>query len=235
VKKGFTIVEIIIALIVASVVAGVTMNITKQKIENTTGYYYYSAYALLKAAADEIIADTNPLTGDICTQIQNKLNVISNNCSANPKTITLRSGVIMTIPNSNATIGVLNNVNGWTINIDIDGTRGKGANGVANWVDIFTFYLTTDGKVIPAYTTGKGADSDKHLAVSIKYDTFPSGVRQTNWLRRSVSFRQAACESGYAAGTYCTTAPAFSKHADCIDTTADCRIVPIKPSPIGEL
>ncbi len=228
-KKGFTLAEIVVALVVASVVAGVTINITRQKIENTTEYFYYSAYSLLKSAVAEIIADTGQLSGDVCTQIDSKLNTISSNCAASPQTLTLRTGAVLTFA-ANPVPEQLETGTYTTVNIDIDGQR----SGSELWTDVFPFYLTNDGKVIPAYQQEPqaGGNNPKHLSFSVKYDVFDAGVRNQTpvWLLKSVSFQQAACTAGYVSSPiYCGS---FVKDAVCTEQ-ADCRIVPIRPSPIG--
>ena len=90
------------------------------------------------------------------------------------------------------------NQKGYVIYADIDGIRGNSV----LWDDIYPFYVTLSGRVIPAYDSianpeGSGADSEHHMQVSIINETFSAnGKRILKWLSKSISFKQGACESG---------------------------------------
>lgn len=92
-----------------------------------------------------------------------------------------------------------NNQKGYIIYADIDGVRGNSV----LWDDVYPFYVTLSGRVIPAYDSsvnaeGSGGDSTHHLQVSIINETFSaSGKRILKWLAKSISFKQGACESGF--------------------------------------
>ncbi len=221
--RAFTFAEIVIVMMAVAVIAGATLTITRQKLANAISAYYYSAYISLNTVVKELLMDTSALEGNLCAQLESKFNIITQDCTAIPATLTTRTGAVLTMNNNIAPISQLNNSSGWIINIDVDGKRGKGL----SYVDVFPFYVTTDGKVVPAYQTTPpaGANETKHLAVSVKYDTFPSNIRQTGWLLKSISFQEAACKSGYVSGTYCGS---ITKNAACTEQ-ADCRIVPLKP------
>jgi hypothetical protein len=253
-KFGHTLAEVIMAMVVISMIAGFTMKITKHKMEGLVGYYYYSAYSTLKAAAGEIIAEKSsiPNDGTLCTLVESYLNVSIDSCNSATSTITgtpnnnfgsytpdliTRTGARIYNLKSNsidlsARLGNDKNgqpIMGRTVYIDIDGEKGAST----LWQDVFSFLLTDTGLVIPEYraSPAAGGNSNKYLEASVRYDTFPTdGTRKTNWLHKSVDFKTAACSSGYVAtSTYCSTLPAVTKDNTICTAEADCTVVIIKP------
>lgn len=122
------------------------------------------------------------------------------------------------------------NQKGYIIYADIDGSRGDSV----LWEDVYPFYLTLGGRVIPAYDAnanpdGAGGDSEHHLQVSVKNETFSNdGHRILKWLSKSVSFKEGACQSGYVKSStpYCT---GVSSEADCIAVNSGCQLKTIRP------
>lgn len=123
---------------------------------------------------------------------------------------------------------------GYTLYIDIDGAK----NGNSKlWEDIFPFYVTLSGKVIPAYNTadisGFGGGSRYYLQTSIQVDSVDAQGATQFWLdgAKSISFRQAACMSGYvgAATQYCSRTPAVTESATCSEENNSCSIKKVSP------
>ena len=134
---------------------------------------------------------------------------------------------------SEVTIPTLDGLNekGYIVYVDIDGERGDSI----LYEDVYPFYITFSGLVIPGYEKGQesGGNSKGHLSVSVKYDTYGSS-RKVNWMNpKSTDFRHAACMSKYVTATnYCTGVvdnDLSSKHSICSNKESDCRIVPNKP------
>ena len=99
------------------------------------------------------------------------------------------------------------NTYGYTVYIDIDGEKGPST----LWQDVYRFYITMAGKVIPAYDMASNADevggnSRQHLMTSIEKEGIDAtGHRKLYWVSKSVSFKEGACASGYfgAQTNYC--------------------------------
>lgn len=134
---------------------------------------------------------------------------------------------------SEVTIPTLDGLNekGYIVYVDIDGERGDSI----LYEDVYPFYITFSGLVIPGYEKGQesGGNSKGHLSVSVKYDTYGSS-RKVNWMNpKSTDFRHAACMSKYVTATnYCTGVvdnDLSSKQSICSNKESDCRIVPNKP------
>ena len=130
------------------------------------------------------------------------------------------------VPNTNSM--------GYIVYVDIDGVKGDSQ----LWVDVYPFYITLSGKIIPGYDLnanpdGSGGDSSHHLAVSVENETYNSGKRKINWLAKSVSFKEGACLSGYVGSStpYCRSGSAISQSASCDINMRDslCRLKRIKP------
>ena len=122
------------------------------------------------------------------------------------------------------------NKNGYIVYADIDGLKGESK----LWVDVFPFYITLSGQVIPAYPAdgSAGGGNDKfYLSTSLSYEKIEGNQRKTNWLTKSVSFQESACKSGYIdeGANYCN---GFTKETACKEENIDCRIKYIKPSPL---
>lgn len=125
---------------------------------------------------------------------------------------------------------------GYIIYVDIDGDR----NSSALYTDVFPFYLTRTGKVIPAcythtdnsITSYFGGNSTDAMVFSVRYetvedDTSGNAILKKNWLVKSVSFQNAACKSGYVTSdTYCGD---YTVAENCEEDNAECILVPLKP------
>ncbi len=110
----------------------------------------------------------------------------------------------------------VDNINSWgyTIYADVDGVKG----GSTLWEDVFPFYVTLSGRVIPAYKDELGADSTRHLAVSVENETYnEDGKRVIKWLSKSVSFKEGACAAGYVGPLtpYCANQPKLCLSGTC--------------------
>ncbi|MDR1168431.1 MAG: type II secretion system GspH family protein [Heliobacteriaceae bacterium] len=260
-RNAFTLAEIMVALAVITILLTVTLSVSKSKLENAIRYSYYAAYTVLQQAVKEIVYENanaaTPISGldtsgaNVCTKMRDFLNLNSATpCAGTPNLtdtsnfaadstkpdLVLRNGIklynIQTYKTGLTGLdGTDDEKNGYVVYADVNGTQGKSQ----LYKDVFPFYITISGKVAPAWKSGTtaGGNYNRHLEVSVKYfQVDGSGKRTVMWLDKSVSFREAACHSGYITGTYCTAAPAVSKSAVCTNTadyTADCRIVPIKP------
>lgn len=126
------------------------------------------------------------------------------------------------------------NVWGYIVYADIDGEKGDSK----LWSDIYPFYITLSGKVIPAYDTANpglsGGDSNHHLQVSVEYEDYSSGHRKIRWLAKGVPFKEGACLSGYVGYTtpYCSTNGVINQSSECnVNGNSLCRlkqIIPVK-------
>lgn len=117
---------------------------------------------------------------------------------------------------------------GFMIYVDVDGSRNKGE----LYKDVFPFYVTLSGKVIPAYNSSgtAGGNDAKVLSAAVRYDSYSAdGKRSVNYLKfdgkKETSFQRAACASGYLEGTYCGS---YAKDAACT-FEADCTMIYNKP------
>ena len=136
-----------------------------------------------------------------------------------------QGGVYDGVPNTNSY--------GYTVYVDIDGSKGDSQ----LWSDVYPFYITLSGKVIPAYDRnanpdGSGGDSIRHLQVSVENENYNSGKRSIKWLAKSVSFKEGACKSGYVgdATPYCTDGEAYSQAAECTTNyNSTCTVKQIPP------
>ena len=125
------------------------------------------------------------------------------------------------------------NIAGYTLYVDIDGSSGESK----LWEDVFPFYVTLSGKVIPAYKTDAiaqfGGGSRYYLQTSLQVDSVDAQGATQFWLdgAKSISFRQAACMSGYvgAATQYCSRTPAVTESATCSEENNSCSIKKVSP------
>ena len=120
---------------------------------------------------------------------------------------------------------------GYTVYIDIDGEKGASE----KWVDVYPFYVTLSGMVIPAYDKDHpglyGGDSRNHLQVSIEDEVIDNGRRKIKWLAKSVSYKEAACGAGYVGANtpYCKNGNAVSIKSECASSNSLCRLKYVKP------
>jgi len=119
----------------------------------------------------------------------------------------------------------INEQSGYTIYADVDGIKGSSL----LWEDVFPFYITLSGKVIPAYDNGSGADSEKHMQVSVRNESFSlQGSRVLRWLSKGVSFKEAACQAGFVNSKtpYCD---GTEYDMSCSSVNSGCILKPIRP------
>ena len=115
----------------------------------------------------------------------------------------------------------------YLVYVDVNGEKkGKGV----LYQDVFPFYLTMSGKVIPAYssTVSGGGNSAEHLSLNIVYDDYTeSGNRVVKAEKTNLDFVTAACETGYIrSAKYCG---AMVPLDICSDPGKDCRFIVNKP------
>ena len=117
---------------------------------------------------------------------------------------------------------------GYIIYIDVDGINGDGV----LWDDVYKFYVTLSGLVIPAFDADNpetaGGDSRFHLQTSVSNEVILNNKRQTNWITKSKSFKESACTMGYinAATPYCSGVTA---NAACTSNQEDCHLRIVTP------
>ena len=135
-----------------------------------------------------------------------------------------QGGVYDGVPNTNSY--------GYTVYVDIDGVKGDSQ----LWSDVYPFYITLSGKIIPAYDTSNphqsGGDSVRHLQVSVENENYASGKRSIKWLAKSVPFKEGACIAGYVgdATPYCKNGTPFTKAGECTTNyNSMCRVKQIQP------
>lgn len=123
------------------------------------------------------------------------------------------------------------NTYGYTIYIDIDGEKGAST----LWEDVYPFYITMSGKVIPAYDTTAGAEeiggsSARHLMVSVQQEIVSGGARKIIWHKKSVSYKDGACASNYIspATPYCSGVNLIPQCNDTINVCVLKYIAPVK-------
>lgn len=120
---------------------------------------------------------------------------------------------------------------GYTVYIDVDGEKGASE----KWVDVYPFYVTLSGMVIPAYDKDHsglyGGDSRNHMQVSIENEIIHEGRRKIEWLAKSVSYKEAACGAGYVGANtpYCKNGNAVSIKSECASSNSLCRLKYVKP------
>ncbi len=263
-KNAYTLAEIVITMVVLAIVVSVTLQITTSKITRVNKYNYYAAYTALTDLAAELVYEsedgTIPATG-LCSKMEELINIydkelevngvdVTPSCS-NTHAITTTTDFTKLNPNLVTRNGMRfynlnpwynpitklagedeNDAQGYTIYIDIDNERGSGK----LYQDVYPFYLTKSGKVIPAYPdSGKsGGNSNFLMQFSVRADEFANvggnETRSEHWLLKSVSFQEAACKSGFIKSpTYCGTVTIDTRCNDSVNANADCIMVPVKP------
>ncbi len=122
------------------------------------------------------------------------------------------------------------NQQGYIVYADVDGSKGNSI----LWEDVYPFYITLSGRVVPAYDKeanpdGSGGDSENHLQVSVKNETYSdNGHRIIRWLSKSVSFKEGGCQAGYVNSStpYCG---GLFYNNECSLTNSSCQLKIIRP------
>ena len=125
---------------------------------------------------------------------------------------------------------------GYVLYIDIDGTSGDSK----LWEDVYPFYVTLSGRVIPAYKTDNASDynlygggSRYYLQTSIQVDTSDASGSRQYWLAnsKSISFRESACRSGYVGANtnYCKRGTPITQNGTCASENSSCTIKKVSP------
>ncbi len=118
---------------------------------------------------------------------------------------------------------------GYTVYIDIDGAKGGESK---LWEDVYPFYVTLSGKVIPAYDIDNpetaGGDSKIHLQTSVYDEFIENNKRNVQWITKSKSFKSSACTMQYIKSEtkYCN---GINKNYDCTLKNHDCKLKSIMP------
>ena len=140
--------------------------------------------------------------------------------------------------NTSGSTAVLNGVDvdtnrwGYTVYIDIDGAKSGSS---TLWEDVYPFYVTLGGMVIPGYDKDHpgqyGGDSRNHMQVSLEDEVIENGRRKIKWLAKSVSYKEAACAAGYVGANtpYCREGNAAVYNNECSVDNSLCRLKYIKP------
>ncbi len=126
--------------------------------------------------------------------------------------------------------------NGYTIYVDVDGSSGPSA----LWQDIYPFYVTLEGKVVPAVGAETPSDPDdsyagggnkRYLQASVKLESSSNGA--ISWPVKSETFREAACKMGYITEStpkYCQIGSETIDPIDeCQQDNVICRLQIVKP------
>lgn len=122
---------------------------------------------------------------------------------------------------------------GYVVYIDIDGTRGGSSQ---LWEDVYPFYITLSGTLIPAYDSANagefGGDSTFHLQTSVMdIHTDPDSGQAVRWLTKSTSFKESACKMGLVKtdgeNTYCSGVEVDELCST--DDSHDCKLKIISP------
>ena len=120
---------------------------------------------------------------------------------------------------------------GYTVYVDIDGDKGSST----LWEDVFPFYITLSGQVVPAYNTVDGTElggsSNEYLQTSVQYEKINNhGRRTVDWLSKSVSYKEGACGSGFidSSTPYCS---GVSELPECSSGTtgSKCTLKTVRP------
>ncbi len=186
----------------------------------------------------------NPTKDDFCQKIKENYNTKATNCSAaaidvdttnfrgKSPHITLANGLMLYIAEFD-TIEEISDSNdekdrqGFILFIDVDGSTGKST----LYEDVFPYYLTVSGKVIPGYkdSTGNhsGAANKDHLSMNVIYDNYSGNNREIKLLMKDSNFKRAACTTGYVRSSkYCDGNVQYNL---CKKQEHDCRFIINKP------
>ncbi|MCI1273568.1 MAG: hypothetical protein LKG27_03940 [Clostridiaceae bacterium] len=124
---------------------------------------------------------------------------------------------------------------GLTIYIDIDGNR----NDSVLWQDVFPFYVTSYGYVVPAWTDSECTDNCQNPTSDA-----PSGGKSTELLKVSIfnnatnsyisdqkglTFQQGVCRAGIITGDYCEAITQIDACKKADNKDVDCVIRAIVP------
>ena len=156
-------------------------------------------------------------------------NLSANDAAVIPELVTVN--VVESEDMSDENREILNNQKGYIIYADVDGQN----NGDSKlWEDVYPFYITLSGKVIPVFDKtanpdGSGGDSVNHLQMNVVRKRFQQ--RGLRWVAQGVSFQEAACRSGYIdfRAPYCD---GYQIDPGCninSNNVSSCKLKPVKP------
>lgn len=154
-KKGFSLVEVLLAIVIMGVVMAVVMPIIAPIAENNNKTLYKSAFKTVESVVSDIVSDMTLYpsgnmynatdTTYFCNNFVSKLNLIS--------TADCTTSTVPGTPNFITTNGMrwygfngLNFTSNATLQVDIDG-QGKGKNTAGR--DILRIEVNDQGKVVP--------------------------------------------------------------------------------------
>lgn len=240
-KRAFTLAELMIAFMIIAIVATITVQGIRLRDNIITRYLSYSAIKNLQLLVGEVLADG--FNGDkllpdfgyvgdgtgFCEKISNKVNTIgTTDCNnvlresvftpANANFITANGFVFFNFGVAPTPLVTTESDRYFTVNIDIDGKRGSSVDNE----DVQEFRIYRDGRLLPI-STSKMATDKNYLTASVKYK---DGSGNTNWLSKSVSYKEALCVSGYIDPAI-VGCGGIAKNALCDTNT--CEVVINKP------
>lgn len=194
------------------------------------------------------VADINATTnvpqfsetaGDLCDKAYELLNTHSGDCSGSSVSytsnfssatadFTLSTGArVYNLSSVPSPITKLDGETAYTVYVDVNGDRGE----TVLYEDVFPFFITLTGVVIPDFDGTYGGEDPNCLSASIIYDyNNTDGTITPKYITdyKSVSYRDAACASGTL--TYSSYCSGHSVHTTCTDSAVDCRMMFVKPS-----
>jgi len=262
-RLAFTLTEIIVAIVVMGIIVGLTLPITRDKLDKVDYVSYYLGYKITEGISAEVMPTINSLidsgasVSDYAARLREEIVKVFSIASSSSATsvssvqsaatskdfssltphVTFANGAKLYIGSAISTIAQLSDStdekdrSGYVLYIDVDGKQHK----TKLYSDVFPYYLTRSGKVIPAFDSSvvAGANNNEHLAFNIIADIFDaSGNRTEKILAAGVSFREAACLSKLVtSSTYCGTFAATTSvnGVNCTLAEPDCRIKVKKP------
>jgi hypothetical protein len=211
-----------------------------------TGAEYCAAFVSYANTAPSLITGGEECQGDAVNSIDENTDF-----STLKEDVALKNGIrIYNMSQNPQRIGELNNNSkgstyvsgantididewGYVLYLDIDN---KSSRGGKLWEDVFPFFVTLSGNVIPAYNASSsgqyGGDSRQFLQTSVSDEYSDANGRHVEWVTKSASFKESACKMGIlnAATPYCSTAPAVGLSSSCANSEHDCRLNYVTPT-----
>ena len=186
----------------------------------------------------------DPTKADFCNAIKNKYNTSATNCAAaaiaanttnfagRSPHVTLSNGLVLYISDY-GTISALSDATdtadrkGFILFVDVNGSKGNSV----LYEDVFPYYLTSGGKVIPGYKdeddNRSGAANKDNLSMNVIYDSYANDKREVKLLMKDSNFKRAACATGYVKSSkYCDGDVQYNL---CKKDYHDCRFIINKP------
>ncbi len=202
--------------------------------ESFVGYANTAQVAESEECKGDVIADNTTEFGGKKPDFILRNGMYVYNASQDPKKLDILAGNSKgsTYPASDGSTIDIDEF-GYTVYVDIDGN--KNGDGVL-WEDVFPFYVTLSGTLIPAYDIDNpetvGGDSKQFLQTSVRDEYIDDTTgRHVEWLTKSRSFKESACLMGMVKeGTpYCSSGTAVAGNSGCGQNSHDCRLKTVMP------